>query len=308
MQQGYEIQYPVTSDGILRLMVLFVLAFAVQLVATLFFQVGPAQLAPLVLSASQDFQPLSLITHFFVVRGAISPFGFGFSDGISLLFEMLILWSFGSELDRLWGSRNFYSFFFLSQMLGGLFTVALGMALGQPFIAYGFGGGLAAMMVAYGVLWPNRQALFMFIFPLRMKWIVLILFIFLLMGRTDTLVMQLASAASGVLFLLLKARSGRLYQDSYSGNPYYSTRSSSQPASRFAAGADTEKMGMVARFKARLEEQKKKKRLDKKRKEIERRIEMKEEVDRLLEKISREGMDSLSRKEKTFLDKASKEL
>ena len=67
-------------------------------------------------------------------------------------------------------------------------------------------------------------------------------------------------------------------------------------------------MGMVARFKARLEEQKKKKRLDKKRKEIERRIEMKEEVDRLLEKISREGMDSLSRKEKTFLDKASKEL
>lgn len=302
MQQGYEIQYPVTSDGILRLMVLFVLAFAVQLVATLFFQVGPAQLAPLVLSASQDFQPLSLITHFFVTGNV------GFSGVVHLLFELLILWSFGSELDRLWGSRNFYSFFFLSQMLGGLFTVALGFALGQPWIAYGFGGGLAALMVAYGVLWPNRQALFMFIFPLRMKWIVLILFIFLLFGSLDTLVMHLASAASGVLFLFLKARSGRLYQDSYSSNPYYSTRSSSQPASRFAAGADTEKMGMVARFKARLEEQKKKKRLDKKRKEIERRIEMKEEVDRLLEKISREGMDSLSRKEKTFLDKASKEL
>ncbi len=302
MQQGYEIQYPVTSDGILRLMVLFVLAFLVQLVFTLLFNPGPGYLTPLILSAGQDFQPLSLITHFFV-NGPV-----GFSGVIHLLFELLILWSFGSELDRLWGSRNFYSFFFFSQMLGGLFTVALGLALGQPWNAYGFGGGLAAMMVAYGVLWPNRQALFMFIFPLRMKWIVLILFIFLLMGRTDTLVMQLASAASGVLFLFLKSRSGRLYQDSYSGNPYYSTRSSSQPASRFAAGADTEKMGMVARFKARLEEQKKKKRLDKKRKEIERRIEMKEEVDRLLEKISREGMDSLSRKEKTFLDKASKEL
>lgn len=303
MQQGYEIQYPVTSDGILRLMVLFVLAFLVQLVFTLLFNPGPGYLTPLILSAGQDFQPLSLITHFFV-NGPV-----GFSGVIHLLFELLILWSFGSELDRLWGSRNFYSFFFFSQLFGSLCTVALGFALGLPFIAYGIGGGLAALLLAYGILWPNRQALFMFIFPLRMKWIVLILFLFLLFGSMHTLVMHLSSAAFGGLFLYMKARRGRLYQDSsVTGGGYYSTRSSSQPASRFAAGADTEKMGMVARFKARLEEQKKKKRLDKKRKEIERRIEMKEEVDRLLEKISREGMDSLSRKEKTFLDKASKEL
>ena len=56
-----------------------------------------------------------------------------------------------------------------------------------------------------------------------------------------------------------------------------------------------------------LEDRKKKKRLKKKQEEIDRRISMKEEVDRLLEKISRDGMDSLSRKEKAFLDKASRE-
>jgi hypothetical protein len=42
--------------------------------------------------------------------------------------------------------------------------------------------------------------------------------------------------------------------------------------------------------------------------EILRRIEMKEELDRILEKISREGMNSLTKEEKKFLDKASKEL
>lgn len=35
---------------------------------------------------------------------------------------------------------------------------------------------------------------------------------------------------------------------------------------------------------------------------------MKEELDRILEKISKEGMHSLTKEEKKFLDKASKEL
>jgi hypothetical protein len=58
----------------------------------------------------------------------------------------------------------------------------------------------------------------------------------------------------------------------------------------------------------RWEEFKKKRRLNKKKAEIERRIEMKEEVDRLLEKISKSGMKSLSSKEKALLDRASREL
>ncbi len=65
---------------------------------------------------------------------------------------------------------------------------------------------------------------------------------------------------------------------------------------------------MARRLLVLFEEWKKRRRLVRKRREIERRIEMKDEVDRLLEKISKEGMDSLTRKEKATLDRASKEL
>ena len=281
-------------------MVLLILAYVIELIASFFFHVGPAQLRPLIMSSGQDFQPMSVITHFFIVG---QP---GFSGFMHLLFELLILWSFGSELDRLWGSRNFYSFFFLSQLIGAGFTILAGSVIGRPFIAYGISGGLSAMMMAYAVLWPNRQALFMFVLPLRMKWIVLILFLFLLLGSLDNLITNLASTFVGLAILYRKARAGRLFHES-SLHGAYSTRSSSQ-SSPLVRGESPADQGLFGKISASIEAKKKEKRLAKKQKEIERRIEMQQEVDRLLEKISVEGMQSLSRKEKTFLDQASKEL
>ena len=302
MQQGYEIQYPVTSDGILRLMVLFTFAFIVELLAITLFD---ADVSLLVLSADENFQPLSLITHFFVTGGFIAATGLSiFQPLIHLLFELLILWSFGSELDRLWGSKNLYRFFFSAQIFGAILTVLIGIVFNQRFIAFGFGGGLSAMLVAYALLWPNRKALFFFIIPMRMKWVVLMLFVFLLLGSSQTLILNLAGASYGFLFLWLLAKQGQS-SDSASSGSFYSSRSSSQPSRLQSSNTE---VGFFSKLKTKREEAAKKKRLDEKRRQIEERIEMKEEVDRLLEKISTYGVESLSRKEKAFLDKASKEL
>ncbi|MBW7857621.1 MAG: rhomboid family intramembrane serine protease [Leptonema sp. (in: Bacteria)] len=300
MQQGYQIQYPVTSDGILRLMVLFTLAFLFELLTVSLFD---ADISLLVLSAGQNFQPLSLITHFFVTGGLISATGLSiFQPLIHLLFELLILWSFGSELDRLWGSKSLYRFFFSAQIFGAVLTVVIGILFNQPFYAYGFGGGLSAMLVAYALLWPNRKALFFFMIPMRMKWVVLMLFVFLLLGSLQTLILNLAGATYAFMFLWLVAKQG---QSSSSSSDFYSSRSSSQPSRLQTVNPET---SFFSKLKAKREEAKRQKRLEEKRRQIEERIEMKEEVDRLLEKISTHGVDSLSRKEKTFLDKASKEL
>lgn len=67
------------------------------------------------------------------------------------------------------------------------------------------------------------------------------------------------------------------------------------------------KQGLFSSILDPIREKRRKRRLEKKRKQIEQRIDMKYEVDRLLEKISKEGMSSLTRKERAFLDRASKE-
>lgn len=295
MQQEYEIRFPVVTDGILRLLLLFSLAFVAETLAVL---AANADLSVLMLSVGQNFQPLSLITHFFV-SGA--P---GLTGLLHLLFELLIIWSFGSELDQLWGTRNFYAFFFSVQLAAALFTVGLGLAMGVPFVAYGIGPGLSALMLAYAVLWPNRQALFFFVIPMRMKWIVFIFFLFLLIGTWNHIVLHLSGMAFGGFLLFWKARSGRLYRAGAGPSAYSSRSSSQQPWGAVQVG----RRGLVEGVRDRVEDWKKRRRLERKRREIERRIEMKDEVDRLLEKISKDGMNSLSRKEKAFLDRASREL
>src|SRR5262245_31831808 len=89
-----------------------------------------------------------------------------------ILFNMLGLWMFGSELESLWGTRQFTKFFFICGIGAGLLTVLLspnGLAT-----TIGASGAIYGILAAYGILFPNRIIIFM-IFPIPAKWFVLML-------------------------------------------------------------------------------------------------------------------------------------
>lgn len=261
-------------------MAVFTAAYIIEVIAG--FAVGD-RILRLELIFGQRFHPTQILTHIFL-NGASGLNGF-----LQFLFHLLILWSFGSELERTWGSYKFLKFFFAG--LGGslLLSALIGTTLLKGGILFGFGGGLAAVLVAYAILWPNREVLFFFVIPMKMKWVVLIIFILMAVSGSEFRMIQFAGGAlGGALYLYYYVRKGRLYSYQPPGGPNVKTPS----------------------LKERYDAYQKKKRLEKKQSEINRRIQMKEEVDRLLEKISREGkgVNSLSSKEKSFLDRASKEL
>ena len=116
-----------------------------------------------------------------------------------------------------------------------------------------------------------------------MRWVILVFAVLIAVSSMVALLQVLGGALGGALFIYYYLRKG---------NRTY--------------GQSVEDRTMT--LSERWEEFKKKRRLNKKKAEIERRIEMKEEVDRLLEKISKSGMKSLSSKEKALLDRASREL
>ncbi|GIX43044.1 MAG: hypothetical protein KatS3mg129_2777 [Leptospiraceae bacterium] len=215
---------------------------------------------------------------------------------------MLILWGFGSEIEQLWGTKNFYKYFFIGIFGGAISILIIGTFFLPGLYAFSPTAGISALLLAYAILFPNREVLFFFVLPLKMKWVVLILFIFLALASYNQLILNLGGAIFAGFYLYIVAKRGRL-KDEYNR---YSTRSSSQ-LNRILYEPPTE-ISWKEKIKNKISEYKKKRRLEKKRLEIERRIEMKEELDRILEKISKEGMDSLTREEKKFLDKASKEL
>ncbi len=295
MQQRWseqQLYYPPVTDVVLRLIALLIAAFAVQWLAASFFypEAGVARpfekiVADNALQFGPGFSLTQILTHPLLYPSSFFPGAL-----LQLLFDCLLLYFFGAELERTWGRHNFLRFFLIGLTGGALLGAALSLlppTLLSNRVSWGADAGLAATMTAYAILWPDRQVLLFFVIPVRMKWLVLIILaLSALFGSQMRVVLYSGGAVTAALFLYYYARRGR-------------NQSVYAPPSAPAKG----KPGLRERWN----EYWRKRRLRRKQEEINQRIAMKNEVDRLLEKISRQGMDSLSRKEKAFLDRASKE-
>jgi membrane associated rhomboid family serine protease len=104
-----------------------------------------------------------------------SPSSFG-----HILFNMLAVWMFGVELERRWGTPFFLKYYFVCGM-GAAFCTMIAAFL--PFDAttrlydtttIGASGAVYGLLMAWALIFPHREILFMFIFPLKARVFVLI--------------------------------------------------------------------------------------------------------------------------------------
>ncbi len=207
-----------------------------------------------------------------------------------ILFNMLTLWMFGSDLEREWGSAEFLRFYLISGMGAGLFIALLPLLLGQNSLpTIGASGAVFGILLAYAIHYPDRQILFMFIFPLKAKYFVLIIgFISFYMTLSEGMpgsgtraeishVGHLGGLVTGYIYLLLKIQSrfGNLERM----NPLYHWRMYRQKELWKQRKIEQEFFG-----------------------------DWESRVDALLDKISKKGMRSLTQGEKTFLKLASRKM
>jgi membrane associated rhomboid family serine protease len=122
------------------------------------------------LLVSQDLEQLFVIylglVPLLVLRGLIwQPFTYLFLHGglWHLLINMFVLWMFGADLERTWGKRRFYFYYFLCGIGAGLVNVAVkalvypldSVAMKLPTI--GASGAIYGVLIATAVLFPDRQ-------------------------------------------------------------------------------------------------------------------------------------------------------
>jgi membrane associated rhomboid family serine protease len=99
------------------------------------------------------------------------PTGFG-----HILFNMLTLWMFGADLERDWGTRQFFKYYTLCGVGAGLCDVVVNLVLGSgggPTI--GSSGAIYGILLAFGLLYPTRTVYFSFLFPIQARWFVVIM-------------------------------------------------------------------------------------------------------------------------------------
>lgn len=104
-----------------------------------------------------------------------------FHGGIfHILLNMLALWMFAGDLENRWGTKRFTAYYLLTGLGAGFFIAAMNAVsshLNPAFssqITIGASGAVFGLLLAYGVTWPNREVLLYFILPIKMKYLVLI--------------------------------------------------------------------------------------------------------------------------------------
>lgn len=120
------------------------------------------------------------------VLGGLSiwqPFTYMFLHGgiFHILFNMLALWMFGVELERMWGTRYFTRFYFVTGVGAALTTIVLSF-MPLPFaeqlyysLTVGASGAVYGVLLAYALYFPNRPIYMYLVFPIPAKYFVMII-------------------------------------------------------------------------------------------------------------------------------------
>ena len=190
-----------------------------------------------------------------------------------VLINMFVLWMFGSELERVWGKRNFLRFYFVTGIGSGLVTMFFGLQSMIPIV--GASGAIYGVLLAYGLTYPNRTVYLYGIIPIRSLWFVIGIGVIAFFSSFNNVtnishLTHLSGMIIGYLFLRKPIHFRTLW---------------------------------FSIFKKILEY-----RIQNQEKKLSRSLEIEKDLNSILDKINREGFKSLTKEEEERLYKNSKSL
>jgi len=88
-----------------------------------------------------------------------------------ILFNMFALWIFGAEIENYWGTQQFTIYYFTCGIGAGLLNILLTSG-GYPTV--GASGAVYGVLLAFGMMFPDRLIYIYFLIPIKAKYLVLL--------------------------------------------------------------------------------------------------------------------------------------
>ncbi|XGC81711.1 rhomboid family intramembrane serine protease [Bdellovibrio bacteriovorus] len=116
-----------------------------------------------------------------------------------ILFNMLMLWFFGAELEQRWGTKFFLIYYFVSGVGAAVlyclgvwgWALATGSQTGLIVPVIGASGAIFGLLLAQGILFGERIVYFFMLFPMKTRYFVA------LMGLVQLASMMTSSVSGG---------------------------------------------------------------------------------------------------------------
>jgi len=158
-----SIGYPPWTRGVKAIVIACAIGFLLQII------VGPS------ITERLGLTPSDVLGHGYVWQLVTYIFLHDTRNIMHLLFNMLGLWMFGSDLEQFWGTRRFIRFFFICGIGAGiLFTLLSRLTGTADTLTIGASGAVYGVLLAYGVLFPDR-IIYWLIFPIPARYFVMIM-------------------------------------------------------------------------------------------------------------------------------------
>lgn len=222
-----------------------------------------------------SLNPRDVIDHFYLWQIATSAFLHDLDSFWHLLFNCLVIYIFGKYVEEWLGPRRYLLF-----LLGSAITASLGYLifaiLGSSVIpVVGASGAAMALVVYVALRVPHMQVLLFFVFPVKLWVLAVIIVLIDVIGLLSTHG-DVAHAAhlGGALFGYLYYRHGSRVRGVFDAIDRYADKRDAQK--------ELKRRGQEA--------------------------ELRREIDRILDKINREGEGALTDEERRFLKEASRKL
>lgn len=226
-----------------------------------------------------------------------------------LAFNMFTLWMFGPRLEHVWGTRSFVQFY----LWCGLGGAIAHLIFAQHSAVIGASGAISGVLVAYALRWPDEEVYLFGVIPMKSRWLIAAMIgmniIFALSpGSGIDWTAHVGGMGFGWIFLKLSSLGGltrvkgwvSAAPEESEDMPRAVPRNRSQTRDQ-AHGVDE----VVARSNAVvLRESKPLQHVPKQ----ESSKEYAARVNRVLDKISQQGINSLSRDERRLLEEMSRKL
>jgi membrane associated rhomboid family serine protease len=215
-----------------------------------------------------------------------------------LFFNMVFgLWMFGMEVENTWGAKKFLTFYLLCGVAAGISQLILAPII-EPAQTLGptvgASGAVFGVLIAFGMMFPDRYIYIWFLLPIKAKYFVMILIAFgvLSVGGNSNVanLAHLGGALCGYLYMLYDIKGIRLKAKVRSMNvPEWFSPKPKKEDSGYTDVVDAKVYD--------IQDAKKDERSD-----------LQKHIDEILDKISQSGYQSLTEDEKRVLFEASKKL